>query len=534
MKILTHNKWKDGFLDYYQSPEEYRIKVLAWISLEKLENVYHIRPKSLRLLWNYFPVVGPGGMFRKIWSRLREEWRNEKYTSCGIGEVLEEDKSGKFKKGDRVGFMAPLHPALVERITVPEKLIFPLDGINVPFSSGSILYHDKKSVFGENSWWRAIRGWSIYSGIPISEELREKLSTGLKNEIANTNWNNAKKFIVENDTKVTETKGNYPSKSSKAKGAVLFGFGNYPKINNIPYSKPYIQIKTVHEIDPTEIAYEKGIERWDTSPMPRQDEKHDVYFVASYNHTHVPIALHALDQGAYVIMEKPIATDYQQLKDLEDSIKKNGEKIFIGFQKRYSKFNEYAKKDLGVMPGDPIDYHCVVFEIIQPEFFWYNWPNSLSRLFANGCHLVDHFLYLNEFSEPTNLKLEAVDDGIVNIWIELKNGAIFTMAFSEKGSSRVGPRDHIELKVPGRNVRITDAIRYFAEDDKKILRKKRVWKTEAYKRMYKTIAKKIANGERGDSLHSVMVSGKIMLDIEEKLKEALAKRGKTIFDLSGK
>ena len=225
---------------------------------------------------------------------------------------------------------------------------------------------------------------------------------------------------------------------------------------------------------------------------PTPDEKHEVYFIASYNHTHVPIAIHALNQGAHVIMEKPIATDYQQLDDLINATKNSKGEIFIGFQKRYSIFNDYARKDLGVKPGDPISYHCIVFEIIQPEFFWYNWPNSKSRLFSNGRHLVDHFLYLNDFSEPTSINLALAKDDTINVWIELQNGAFFTMTFTEKGSSRVGPQDHIELKTPGRNVRITDAIRYFSENEHKIIRKKRVFKTEAYKKMYKTISKKIA------------------------------------------
>ena len=327
-------------------------------------------------------------------------------------------------------------------------------------------------------------------------DLQEKISRGAQETLKNTDWKNSKHFFVEEISEASETKGVVAKSKSRAKNAVLFGYGNYAKINNIPYSKPHVHIRTVHEIDPTQIFWEKDAQKWDTSPMPHPDEKHEVYFIASYNHTHVPIAIHALNQGAHVIMEKPIATDYQQLDDLINATKNSKGEIFIGFQKRYSIFNDYARKDLGVKPGDPISYHCIVFEIIQPEFFWYNWPNSKSRLFSNGCHLVDHFLYLNDFSEPTSINLALAKDDTINVWIELQNGAFFTMTFTEKGSSRVGPQDHIELKTPGRNVRITDAIRYFSENEHKIIRKKRVFKTEAYKKMYKTISKKIARRKR--------------------------------------
>ena len=60
---------------------------------------------------------------------------------------------------------------------------------------------------------------------------------------------------------------------------------------------PVVDIKTVHEIDPTQISMAPKVRRWDSSPFPKPDEKADVYFVASYNHTHVPITLHALRQA---------------------------------------------------------------------------------------------------------------------------------------------------------------------------------------------------------------------------------------------
>jgi predicted dehydrogenase len=285
-----------------------------------------------------------------------------------------------------------------------------------------------------------------------------------------------------------------------------------------------VLIGAVHEIDPTQIFWEQAAERWDTAPFPRENEKYDVYFIASYNHTHAPIALHALEQGAHVVMEKPIASNYAELDRLIEALKRGRSQIFIGFQKRYSDFNDLARRDLNVQPGDPISYHCIVHEIIQPEFFWYNWPVSGSRLFSNGCHHVDHFLYLNEWSEPSSIDLTLAGDGTINVCMELENGAFFTMVFSEKGSSRVGPRDHIELKTTGRNVKTTDATRYFSEHEREIIRERRVYKTESYRKMYQTIGRKIARDEPGDSLRSVAVSARTMLVLEDKLQEALKKK----------
>ena len=168
---------------------------------------------------------------------------------------------------------------------------------------------------------------------------------------------------------MAEIKGQVEKLNPKKKNGVLFGYGNYAKINIIPYSEPFVDIKSVHEIDPTQIFLERRVQKWDSSPFPRKDEKHDVYFVASYNHTHVPITLHALRQGAYVVVEKPVVMDYDELNELEKVLRESGRRLFIGFHKRYGIFNDMAIEDLGVKYGDPISYHSIVYELIQPEFF---------------------------------------------------------------------------------------------------------------------------------------------------------------------
>lgn len=519
MRIFTGKKWRSGFLDYYLNQNSCRIQVLAWKDLEKIENLYHTRPKSIKLLINYFPVVGPKGMITKVWSRIREDRRNDKYVSCGIGKILESSGDKNLAEGKTVAFVATMHPALVERIVLPKDFVFPVDNdFVVPETLPEhILFLPLGGAKPKDYWWKNFVGWSIYSGIEISEQNREKLLNGLKKEIKESDWGAATKISTQNFSQVAEIKGEIPEPGSKKDG-VLFGYGNYAKINIIPYAGSFVDIKSVHEIDPTQIFVERRVKMWDSAPFPRAGEKHDVYFVASYNHTHVPITLHALKQGAYVVVEKPVVMDYDELAELEKALKVAGRKLFIGFHKRYGTFNDMALKDLGVKPGEPISYHSIVYELIQPEFFWYNWPVSRSTFLANGCHQIDHFLHLNNFSKPKNFDIKLLQDNAVEVWIELENGAVFTTTFSEKGSMRIGPRDIVELKVHGKNVRITDATRYLSEDNHKIIRKKRIFKTDSYRDMYRKIGKKIADNEPGDSIESVIISAKIMLDLEEKLQ----------------
>jgi len=519
MKILINKKWRDNFVDYHKGQKEYRVRVLGFKNLERLENVYHTRPKSLRLLLNYFPVMGFEGMFRKVWSRIREDYRNEKYISFGFGEIIEIAHNNNFSIGDLVGFLAPWHPALVERIVLPEVLIFKINKENIPgVPSQKILYSPLGKKETIQQWWKDIRAWGIYSGREIPDTLQSQILEGVTSEIKNNDWSHAQLFSTEEIPIVSEIKGN-GVKSSKKTG-VLFGYGNYAKINIIPYTKKFIDIQTIHEVDPTEIFFETRRVKWDSSPFPRKGEKSNVYFIATYNHFHASLAIHALNQGAYALVEKPVVLDYEELNDLEAALKKSGPRLFIGFQKRYGPFNKWALKDLGVRYGEPIFYNSIVYELKQPEFFWYTWPVSRSTFFANACHQIDHFLYLNNFSKPKDFGLHLLHDNTIVTWIELENGATLTSTFSEKGSSRVGPKDIVELKVTGKIVRIIDATHYISEDNKRIIRKRKVFKPVSYRDMYQTIGRKIANNEKADSIDSIITSAKIMLDLEEKLQSA--------------
>jgi predicted dehydrogenase len=518
MRILTKNKWQDGYLDYYRIKKEYRIQVLAWKNLEKIEDAYYVRPKSLKMVLRYLPVVGFYGLWTKVWSRLREEKRNDKYVSCGIGKIIETGDNTGFKINDLVAFIAPFHPRLVERLTLLEELIFKIDKSNTPdLLDDKILFVPLSKDNSSHQWWEEITAWSIYSGREISDELKKKLNLGLIKEIQNTHWQEAQKFSILPVTVIKEIKGEIKEAKNFKKKGVVFGFGNYAKTNIIPFSKEHIDIVAIHEIDPTQIWWPEA-SKWDNAPLPRDNEKYDAYFVASYNHTHVPIVLHALKQGAYAVVEKPVAMDYGELDELMKTLKEVGPKLFTGFQKRYSIFNKWALKDFGIEYGGPISYHSIVYEISQPKYFWYQWPVSRSTFFANGCHQIDHFLYLNNFSKPKDFDIKLLQDNAIEVWIELENGAVFTTVFSEKGSVRIGPRDHIELKVPHHNIRITDNILYLAEDESRIIRKARIAKTDSYRNMYRTISRKIANNEEGDSLESLWVSTKLMLDLEEKLQ----------------
>jgi len=93
------------------------------------------------------------------------------------------------------------------------------------------------------------------------------------------------------------------------------------------------------------MLWEGSVTRWDTAPVPGEEEDYDAYFVASYNHTHVPIAAHALRKGASVLMEKPIAPTYEEGLQLVELAERAGVTFQVGHLERYNAgFMELVKR----------------------------------------------------------------------------------------------------------------------------------------------------------------------------------------------
>jgi predicted dehydrogenase len=519
MKILTDNQWQEGLLDYYRHPSQYRIKILAIQNLKKLDQLYFVRAYRLNSVWNYLKEVGIRQVLRKVISRRKEKWRNIKYLSCGIGKITETSNENIFSVGQWVAFVAPCHPACFERIVLPDALIAKIDPR--PFKN---IFDEKKIFYGhvfsenfQNLHLGKYAGWNFYSGKPL-DALKEADVTKIMSYFSNMQKNSFQEFQVDENTSVVEKTPSQSLRHSDRKRAVLLGYGNYAKSVILPNIEKFLDLECIHEVDPTQInrvsPHRYGL---DTSPELRPKEKYDACFIAGFHHLHAPLAVEALRKGICTIVEKPLAVNREQLRSLLDAMESSAGRLFAGFQKRWSPFNEMAWKDLNVKRGDAVSYHCIVYEVPLPDLHWYRWPNSRSRIVSNGCHWIDHFLYLNDFCDVTSLKAFRAKDGTINCSAELRNGAFFSMVLTDKGSARIGVQDYVELRANGATVKIINDSKYQSEDGERILNSKRINKTKNYARMYRQIGKWIIENQSGESMHAVKSSVELTLAMEDAL-----------------
>jgi predicted dehydrogenase len=518
MRVLLDGKWQDGFLDEHRGEGAVRVRVRGMVNLEAVGGLYFVRRASLRMLLSYVREIGPVEVARKVVSRRRERFRNLKFVSAGVGEVLEADPSSDLSVGNVVVFVAPAHPACVERVVLPRSLVSSAPPDVCADLPPDTVAHMPAPPAGD-AWWTRVAGWNPHAGRSVPVDLVQQAAEFLRA----VDWRDARQL---------ETAAGEPRECTAAAAApwgprpraVLFGYGNYAKTVVLPNIAGLLQVVRVHEIDPLQISRGDTSVAWDTAPMPRADECFEAALIAGFHHTHASLAVEALRRGAYAVVEKPLATTSGDFVALIAAVRENP-RLFACFHKRYMPFNAWALRDMGLSDGDPVSYHCVVYEVPLPALHWYRWPNSRSRLVSNGCHWIDHFLFLNGYAEPVAHDAHVASDGTVNCSVELANRAFFTMVLTDRGSDRIGVQDHVQLRSDGVTVTMTNGAEYVAERSDRIIRRKRLNKMRSYHAMYQTIGDRIVRAQPGDSLRSVEISTALMLALEARVETRVDRCG---------
>ena len=485
-----------------------RIQVLEWYSFFPIHDQFIEQPRSIRMIWNYFRRVGALAVWQKIRSRLNEKSRDCKVAAIGIGVVLDASGNILFKSGDSVFFFACNHPVSPSRICVDSSFVMQLLGEDANASFG-------KQSFDLPEELNPYVGWSMFSGVNIDTE---RVRQGLQKISERIKGIGAKRGeITVDDSEITEYTS-LPVHLDSRPTAVLFGLGNYAKVQIIPIIKKNLNLRRIHDVDPDQFLHVRASSfALDVSPLPRKNDKYDAWFIAGYHHTHAGLAIDALNAGAYAVIEKPIATTWEQYNDLEKVIQTNStSRFFACFHKRYSELHGLALSDLSVNIGQPIDMHCIVYEIPLPRLHWYNWPNSGSRLISNGCHWLDYFMFVNDYVSVSDCGVWKARGSDIAVFVRLENAAYFVMSLTDTGSQRLGVRDTIELRSGGVTVCMIDGSIYESENRSKIFRKKKINPIHAYRRMYQLISEKIVAGSPGDSLESLR-STKLTLRLEDEL-----------------
>jgi hypothetical protein len=111
-------------------------------------------------------------------------------------------------------------------------------------------------------------------------------------------------------------------------------------------------------------------------------------------------------------------------------------------------------------------------------------------------------------------------EAAIFIRVSLENEAVLSLSLTHEGSPRLGVREHCEFRANGVTATVTDAKNYISESARGVIRKARVHRFSAYRRMYRSMCEDIVAGANGDSLQSLGQSTFSVLAAEAAMRDA--------------
>lgn len=198
------------------------------------------------------------------------------------------------------------------------------------------------------------------------------------------------------------------------------------------------------------------------------DKDIDLVLIVTRHNLHGDYVIKALNAGKNVFVEKPLCIKQGELNAIETFYKSETEipksnlpLLMVGFNRRFSKYAQEAKKHL-VKRINPLFMHYRVNAGYIPLDHWVHGEEGGGRIVGEACHFIDLFTFFTECKvkeiytstlTPRTQSL-SLDDNRV-IVLNYEDGSIATLEYFATGSKEF-PKEYIEIHFDEKTIAIDD------------------------------------------------------------------------------
>jgi predicted dehydrogenase/threonine dehydrogenase-like Zn-dependent dehydrogenase len=181
------------------------------------------------------------------------------------------------------------------------------------------------------------------------------------------------------------------------------------------------------------------------------DQDIDMVLISTKNDSHAKIIIEASKAKKQIFVEKPLAINPEELKQVEEVIKENKTPIIVGFNRRFSSYTkEIIKKTKN--RKNPLVINYRVNAGYRPPSDWTQDPKiGGGRIVSDACHMIDFFNYLTN-SKPKKINVSSItphlkdyshiDNSIITI--EYEDGSICSLIYTSLGNNKLS-KEYIEV-----------------------------------------------------------------------------------------
>lgn len=235
----------------------------------------------------------------------------------------------------------------------------------------------------------------------------------------------------------------------------VIGAGNYAQASLLPHLQKMKQVAFATVCTMTGVSAKKASEKFGfanatTNPKDVLDDKSiNSVLIATRHNSHAELAAAALRAGKHVFVEKPLALNQEQLDLVASAVKDCGEKIQVGFNRRFAPLMHEALRHKGTGPW-VMHYRVNAGPI--PQASWIQDPKvGGGRVLGEVCHFVDCFQSFTAarpvrvFAESLGSRSKEIASADnVHVTIRYADGSVGLITYTSTGDPSF-PKERCEI-----------------------------------------------------------------------------------------
>lgn len=249
-------------------------------------------------------------------------------------------------------------------------------------------------------------------------------------------------------------------------GIGLFGAGNFASGVLLPAFKAagfteFVGVCTPSGVSASSLAGKEGFQNVFTDPDDLlANDAINIVIIASSHESHADLVLRSLRAGKDVFCEKPLALTLEDLAEIEATWRDSGQRLFVGFNRRYSPAVQSVQQTFGPT-GSPLIIAYMVNAGKVDKKHWYHDRRQGGRLIGEVCHFIDTSAAI---AQSNILEIAAVPGGLfsesalvedIALVIRFENGCLGSICYSAGGHPAT-PKESISVLGRGHTMRIDD------------------------------------------------------------------------------
>lgn len=269
------------------------------------------------------------------------------------------------------------------------------------------------------------------------------------------------------DGTVATNPNGYKKTEGKIKVA-LCGVGGFAKGMHIPNLKKMsdryeiyaVQSRTGSNAQSVAVANNAKYSTTDYQKI-LDDSEVDMVMICTRHNLHAQMIVAAMKAGKAVFVEKPMALTEEETELVMKTAKETGVPFLVGFNRRFSKYAQEAKKAIANRKN-PMIINYVMNAGYIPLDHWTQTEEGGGRIVGEGCHIFDLFNFFTDSRAesvsvnkitPNTDHVSASDNCVITVKYE--DGSICTLTYTGQGNKECS-KEVCQIIVDGSIIVIDD------------------------------------------------------------------------------